>query len=638
MCAKITRNNIGYGLDNALQGLAPRPIVSKRAPLTTDSAEIGTTWVDTATQAVYVLAAISAGSAIWTTSPAAGSGTFTSVTVNPGNLLVSAGNATISAGNLAVTAGNVTVGGNLTVTGTSQFNGTIDFSSTALIDLDTTSNTNPAIRLKTNGGTTETIVLNNIQGTSATAINLLASAGGIQLYAPVSTSTSSINLQSDAGGITVSALKAINVTSTAAGASAVVIAATNGGVDVTSGGAAIDINIASTGGSVNISGTEAAADAVAISASAGGMTITSGGAASDITVTATGGSINLIATEAAADAVVINASNAASGMTVAVGTAGMATTATGGAITFATTKNAANAIDISANGGTSETIRLHALQGTGTSSINIISDVGGVAITSTGLASANAVTLNASNAAGGITSTAGTGGITNTTTGVFTVTSTDNAAACINLNANGGTSETVRLHSTQGTAISSINLLSDVGGIALTATGLANADAIKLNAAAGGVHLAGVLQTKIETSQAAAGAILINATNAAGGIQLTTGGGAIALSSAGLLTAVPTTDTQASATSTTVQNSNLGSCTFTGFTTASGASQLWTVTNSLVTTASKIFVSVSNEGTNDAQMTITQVKRAAGSFTVNTKNNGAAALNGNVTLNFWVFA
>jgi hypothetical protein len=35
-------------------------------------------------------------------------------------------------------------------------------------------------------------------------------------------------------------------------------------------------------------------------------------------------------------------------------------------------------------------------------------------------------------------------------------------------------------------------------------------------------------------------------------------------------------------------------------------------------------------------MTIQRVKRLAGSFEVYTKNNGAAALNGNVTITWWL--
>ena len=47
--------------------------------------------------------------------------------------------------------------------------------------------------------------------------------------------------------------------------------------------------------------------------------------------------------------------------------------------------------------------------------------------------------------------------------------STEDAASAIYLRANGGTSETVKIHADQGTSASSIELTSDVGGIKISA-------------------------------------------------------------------------------------------------------------------------------------------------------------------------
>ena len=99
---------------------------------------------------------------------------------------------------------------------------------------------------------------------------------------------------------------------------------------------------------------------------------------------------------------------------------------------------------------------------------------------------------------------------------------------------------------------------------------------------------------------------------------------------------VASTDTQASPSATSVLNVNVGAATFTGFTTAAAGSQAFVVTNSIVTTSSVLLVSVANEGANDAQLTITRIERSAGAFEVTVVNNGAAALNGNVTISFWV--
>lgn len=96
------------------------------------------------------------------------------------------------------------------------------------------------------------------------------------------------------------------------------------------------------------------------------------------------------------------------------------------------------------------------------------------------------------------------------------------------------------------------------------------------------------------------------------------------------------TDTQASPTATTTIDANLGACTFTGFTTAAGASQTFVINNNLATTASPILCNINNEGVNDAKMTVTRVNRFAGSFEVTATNNGTQALNGNVTVVFWL--
>jgi hypothetical protein len=67
--------------------------------------------------------------------------------------------------------------------------------------------------------------------------------------------------------------------------------------------------------------------------------------------------------------------------------------------------------------------------------------------------------------------------------------------------------------------------LSDAGGITFTATGLASADAINLEATAGGIDMDSALETVITSSQAAATAIQLTASDGSGGITATTGTG-----------------------------------------------------------------------------------------------------------------
>jgi hypothetical protein len=140
----------------------------------------------------------------------------------------------------------------------------------------------------------------------------------------------------------------------------------------------------------------------------------------------------------------------------------------------------------------------------------------------------------------------------------------------------------------------------------------------------------------ITATEAAADAIVINASNAAGGIDLSTGGGSIDLSSAGAVTMVPGSQSVASPTASATQNTNVGKVTFTGFTTASGGDQDYTITNSAVSATSGVFVSVSSDGGgNDADITIEGVRVSAGSFVVHTTNNGPAALNTDVVITWF---
>ena len=137
---------------------------------------------------------------------------------------------------------------------------------------------------------------------------------------------------------------------------------------------------------------------------------------------------------------------------------------------------------------------------------------------------------------------------------------------------------------------------------------------------------------KLETTDAASGVVV---DTGSAGISLTTTGGLIDLNSTtGAVTMSPLVDTQAAAAVTI--NAHVGVGTFTGLTTAAAATEVLTVTNSVCTATSAILCTVSNFGANDAQMTITRVIPAAGSFTVTCQNNGAAALNGNIVLTFWI--
>lgn len=126
----------GYGLSDALPNIFPSPVVAKRAPTANDTGyAIGQEWVYSATNQVYFLSAVVAGSATWV-NVSGGSGSFTSLTVTGPTTLTGAtnintsgaavtnigvggtgavhignvtGNTNIAAGNFTVTSGNVSV-------------------------------------------------------------------------------------------------------------------------------------------------------------------------------------------------------------------------------------------------------------------------------------------------------------------------------------------------------------------------------------------------------------------------------------------------------------------------------------------------------------------------------------------------
>lgn len=361
-------------------------------------------------------------------------------------------------------------------------------------------------------------------------LSLIGTAGSVVINGGEAVDDA-IQLTSAAGGLAVSVAKSAVIASTETNADSVQVTSA-GGMDITATGAAgKDIDIVCTSGSVNITGGENAQDSVVISSSVGGIDILATGAAAgeDIDITASS-SINLTSTE-----------------------------------------NAANAIYLHANGGGSETITIYSDQGIGADSINLVSDVGGVLI-QTGLSGANAIYLHAN---GGVSETIqiradqGTGASSIalvSDVGGISVTSGLNSADCIYLHADAGTSEKIRIRADQGTGVDSVSLVSDVGGLTLTG-GLGNADAINITTSnvAGGIDIdAGTGGFIVDTTgtisldataaanftttgpydltvrsttgsiivdggEAAVDAVQVNASNAAGGVDIDAGTGGVTL-------------------------------------------------------------------------------------------------------------
>jgi hypothetical protein len=157
-------------------------------------------------------------------------------------------------------------------------------------------------------------------------------------------------------------------------------------------------------------------------------------------------------------------------------------TANSSALVATGTADAADTIYLRENAGTSGTIRIHGDQGTskaeGAASVQLLSDVGGVGIKS-GINSANAIQIISD---GGTSSTImihndqGTAVAEGASSiemisdvGGIELKSGLNAANSINIIADGGTSETIEIHADQGTGATSVDIVSDAGGVSILA-------------------------------------------------------------------------------------------------------------------------------------------------------------------------
>jgi len=123
MATSPLRLQQGYGIGNALQPLPPFSIIANRAPTQQDKARIGTFWVYTALNNVYVLTSVTGGVSNWLTLSNGGAGVFLSLTVNGPSIF--AGNITQTAGVtslLATTTTGLTNNGVFTQNGNTVIN------------------------------------------------------------------------------------------------------------------------------------------------------------------------------------------------------------------------------------------------------------------------------------------------------------------------------------------------------------------------------------------------------------------------------------------------------------------------------------------------------------------------------------
>lgn len=855
-----------YTIGGYSVGVQNDPVISDRVPTSSDVCEIGDIWINKSSDAAYIMTSVSSGEATWTTSAFSAAATCTELTIDPGSLVMTGGGDISCAGTLTLSgaalthsitsplalADSLTIGSSLTIATTLDVTGAtsvtdlavtgdFDMTSAALIDLTSTLDADPAIYLHANGGTSETLTLRSSQGTSVTAVNLTAAVGGITLTTGLA-SDDSFNIAST-GGVDIDAAMQINIATSETDADSFSLISA-GGMDITvAGGAGKDIDLTCTSGSFNVDAGEDSVSSIILEASgaAASMELKAGSAgilignevdtalldlgnvaptASRI-ITIGGGQVATAAvsdtidigvdgatTEATASKIVNIASGALDTSTQTVNIASGAVASGTQAVNIGTgtgtkTFNLGNAdgltsvnidgitlindsVDVatSINSGTStgavaignalagaftvdtaagislDSITASNFTVTGAADLTLSSSAGSAILTS-GEAAVNAISIQASDAAGGIDIDSGTNGISVDTTGSFSL----DGAAASNITLTGAFDLTTNstlgsliysageavadaIQLTASDAAGGLLLTSGTGGITsvntgklslastlasdITVTGAdltlesvgasvilqsdeAVVNAVDIIASAGGFSLNGILGSNIVVTGASAdlslksvgGSVLVDGSEAAvdavtiissvvgGGIDIDANTGGLTVDSAGVMSfdsvddsnitvtgagkdltvnsvggSVLVSSDEAAATAVRIvasdvaggisiegdglttmernsQNiaspaviatSNYNHCSFlcTGFTTAAAASETFTITNSLAVVDSSFLSGCTNAGANNAQMTITRILPQAGSFIVTVKNNGAAALNGNIRLSFWI--
>lgn len=660
-------------------------IEAQRDPNDNDNRySVGQIWVNTASEEVFFLVAFNAGIPTWI-GTSAGTGTFTSLTVDPGptelhGILDVDGNIdtpgviTLNAdggptetivirssqgtGNDSIQIDS-TVGGIEIFTNATSQNILISAADGSVV-INGNEDIDEAVQIATDGGVLSTIGINNLSGTNdatnpaTAALHIASVLGGVSILGGkdfsvtgdldsiITVTTGDLLLLTDTADLNLTATSGdVNIEATAGSINFTtgtdITYTTSGGIDLTAATASAftvtdvgeDLTLQSLLGKARLFGGEAAADAVTID-SGGGFTIdgitasfiTVTGAAQDLSVGSVGGSVNVIGTEASALAVSLQASDAAGGVDITSGTGGFAATTTG-----AFSIDGATASNVTVTGAAGQDLTLQAVG----PSINILSNE----------AVADAIVISPTGASAGIRiAPAGTVGSIEIGNVVPTVARTTTM--------NGGTVATA--------VIDTINV--GTGGVST------DAGATKTINIGSGTNLLGTQTVNISTGTAASGTKTVNvgnvdgltAVNVTGVTAINPGGpGTTAIghtgAAGGAVTISGGADAEVSvnnvavaaaagpaATVTVVNNSRVGRITFAGYTQAAAATLVLTLTNSFISATSHILAVANNVGANDAQMHVTRILPGVGTADITILNSGAAALNGNMTLSFWILS
>lgn len=212
----------------------------------------------------------------------------------------------------------------------------------------------------------------------------------------------------------------------------------------------------------------------------------------------------------------------------------------------------------------------------------------------------------------------------------------------------GGGSDTFITLELIGTAPGTTTLQVDQGNVVIQDGGISTASGSIQFSAAPTISMASTGQTSITSTSVAAGAITLDAAD--GGVIITgstnisldSGSTPIELNCTGNLQIQPQTGTSATDTLNFGSATYVAAVTFTGFTTAMGASQDFSIGNAALVAGSGILCTVSNLNTsgNGALMTLTGVITGDAELVVTATNNGIGDLGAgdNVIISFMVFA
>jgi len=338
-------NNLVYGFNNPLQKLPPQFIDADRNPDSTDRARLGTMWINTSNNTYYILT--SAGN--WT-SQGSGSSSVATLTITGGAgtvLTVEPSGNTLLGGQLLVN-GATELQGTLSVSGAATFTSQFDVDSNSLVDIQSTSNTYPAIRIQTDGGPSEGLFIVNQQGEGN-------HAGG----------DPAVVIAAIAGGVDVTAVKEIFIQSTSSSTNAIVLSASAGAIRLTAASSVSSTSATTT--TINSTGNWSASSQALLSLnSVGNMSLVS---------TSNNANSIVIGADAGSQERVTIVSNLGEG-TGAV-TAAIALVAAAGGIVAVAQKQ----VLVAANASGSDAIKILADVSTASNSLNIVSTLGGITLT-----------------------------------------------------------------------------------------------------------------------------------------------------------------------------------------------------------------------------------------------------------------